>query len=259
MLQIKHTGDLRQALCDPRTLPGGGNCNSGLHHSTILSPRDCKLLGRCRMPLGSELLSPLLTYSSVRYQSTHSYSSNRSNCSPARSRRLALPQFETTVASRRQLHSSNNMATDREDRAMENATPLPEERLEPVRTRAIMDLLGTIHQAISRIIVGKDEVIRLLLAALLADGHILLEDVPGTGKTKLAHSARPLGAHSDAFNSLLISYRPTSLAHSSISPDKRASLSIPAWSSPISFWQMKSTVGHHAPKLLCSKRWKSDR
>lgn len=111
MLQIKHTGDLRQARCDPRTLPGGGNCNSGLHHSTILSPRDCKLLGRCRMPLGSELLSPLLTYSSVRYQSTHSYSSNRSNCSSARSRRLALPQFETTVASKRQLHSSNSMAT----------------------------------------------------------------------------------------------------------------------------------------------------
>ncbi len=39
---------------------------------------------------------------------------------------------------------------------------------------------------IGRVIVGKEEVIRLLLTALLADGHVLLEDVPGTGKTKLA-------------------------------------------------------------------------
>lgn len=41
---------------------------------------------------------------------------------------------------------------------------------------------------IGRVIVGKDEVIRLLLTALLADGHVLLEDVPGTGKTKLART-----------------------------------------------------------------------
>ena len=39
---------------------------------------------------------------------------------------------------------------------------------------------------ISRVIVGKEQTARLLLTALLADGHVLLEDVPGTGKTKLA-------------------------------------------------------------------------
>lgn len=39
---------------------------------------------------------------------------------------------------------------------------------------------------IARVIVGKEHTIRLLLTALLADGHVLLEDVPGTGKTKLA-------------------------------------------------------------------------
>lgn len=33
---------------------------------------------------------------------------------------------------------------------------------------------------------GKEQTARLLLTALLADGHVLLEDVPGTGKTKLA-------------------------------------------------------------------------
>lgn len=39
---------------------------------------------------------------------------------------------------------------------------------------------------IAKVIVGKERTTRLLLTALLADGHVLLEDVPGTGKTKLA-------------------------------------------------------------------------
>ena len=39
---------------------------------------------------------------------------------------------------------------------------------------------------INRVIVGKEETARLLLTAMIADGHVLLEDVPGTGKTKLA-------------------------------------------------------------------------
>ena len=41
-------------------------------------------------------------------------------------------------------------------------------------------------QNISKVIIGKKETIILLLTALVADGHVLLEDVPGTGKTKLA-------------------------------------------------------------------------
>lgn len=36
---------------------------------------------------------------------------------------------------------------------------------------------------ISRIVVGKDDALGLILVALLADGHVLLEDVPGVGKT----------------------------------------------------------------------------
>ena len=39
---------------------------------------------------------------------------------------------------------------------------------------------------IAKVIVGKDQTVRFLVTALLADGHVLLEDVPGTGKTKLA-------------------------------------------------------------------------
>lgn len=43
-------------------------------------------------------------------------------------------------------------------------------------------VLDNIH----KVIIGKEETARLLLTALLADGHVLLEDIPGTGKTKLA-------------------------------------------------------------------------
>ncbi len=41
---------------------------------------------------------------------------------------------------------------------------------------------------VGKVIIGKEETVKKLLTALLADGHVLLEDVPGTGKTKLAKS-----------------------------------------------------------------------
>lgn len=47
---------------------------------------------------------------------------------------------------------------------------------------------------IQKVIVGKDEIIDMALIALLCEGHLLLEDVPGTGKTTLAKTlARSLG------------------------------------------------------------------
>jgi MoxR-like ATPase len=48
----------------------------------------------------------------------------------------------------------------------------------------IEQLTTTLHQAI----VGKDKAIQLVLVALLSGGHVLLEDVPGVGKTLLAKS-----------------------------------------------------------------------
>lgn len=50
------------------------------------------------------------------------------------------------------------------------------------------ELLSKIEQNIAKVIIGKREVTRLLLASLAAGGHVLLEDVPGTGKTVLAKS-----------------------------------------------------------------------
>nr|WP_298326779.1 MoxR family ATPase [Haloactinopolyspora sp.] len=56
---------------------------------------------------------------------------------------------------------------------------------------ALTDLVETAEQvqaAIGSVIEGKPEVTRLALTALLAEGHILIEDVPGVGKTMLAKS-----------------------------------------------------------------------
>ena len=51
-----------------------------------------------------------------------------------------------------------------------------------------------IQTNIEKVIVGKSQVIELLVAALLTEGHVLIEDVPGLGKTMLAKSlARSLG------------------------------------------------------------------
>jgi MoxR-like ATPase len=47
---------------------------------------------------------------------------------------------------------------------------------------------GRIAGAISQVVLGKAEVIRLAIIAVLAEGHLLIEDVPGTGKTVLAKS-----------------------------------------------------------------------
>jgi MoxR-like ATPase len=51
-----------------------------------------------------------------------------------------------------------------------------------------------LRQNIQQVIVGKDDIIELTLIAILCEGHLLLEDVPGTGKTTLAKTiARSLG------------------------------------------------------------------
>lgn len=45
-----------------------------------------------------------------------------------------------------------------------------------------------IMQNINSVIVGKEEIVKLVVVALLAQGHLLLEDVPGIGKTTIANS-----------------------------------------------------------------------
>jgi MoxR-like ATPase len=58
----------------------------------------------------------------------------------------------------------------------------------------ISNLGSKLKENVAQVIVGKDDVVELATVALLCEGHLLLEDVPGIGKTMLAKSiARSLG------------------------------------------------------------------
>ena len=54
--------------------------------------------------------------------------------------------------------------------------------------RRAAELLGLIEENVHRVIVGKQNVVRLAAAGLVAGGHVLLQDLPGTGKTLLARA-----------------------------------------------------------------------
>ncbi|MPZ48500.1 MAG: AAA domain-containing protein [Dehalococcoidia bacterium] len=72
-----------------------------------------------------------------------------------------------------------------DDRSRETAT---------VAASAIREVAERVKANIGRVIVGKDDVIDLVLVGLFSDGHLLIEDVPGIGKTTLAKSiARSIG------------------------------------------------------------------
>ena len=59
---------------------------------------------------------------------------------------------------------------------------------------AAVVLVDRLVAALDRIVIGKTAQLKLAVACLLARGHLLIEDVPGVGKTTLAHGlARALG------------------------------------------------------------------
>lgn len=66
--------------------------------------------------------------------------------------------------------------------------------MEESTVEAISRTASVIRDNVERVIVGKRQVLELVLVAILCEGHVLIEDVPGIGKTMLARSvARSLG------------------------------------------------------------------
>ena len=57
-----------------------------------------------------------------------------------------------------------------------------------LQPRRAAELLGRIEENVHHVIVGKNRVVRLAAAGLVAGGHVLLQDLPGTGKTMLARA-----------------------------------------------------------------------
>ncbi len=52
----------------------------------------------------------------------------------------------------------------------------------------LLSLSNRLLKNVGLVVLGKPEVIRLAVVALLAEGHVLIEDVPGVGKTLLARA-----------------------------------------------------------------------
>src|SRR5436189_5638128 len=59
---------------------------------------------------------------------------------------------------------------------------------EPISTPRSLERISELQANVEKVIRGKSEVVQFCIAALPARGHILLEDVPGVGKTTLAHA-----------------------------------------------------------------------
>src|SRR5438445_8391233 len=59
---------------------------------------------------------------------------------------------------------------------------------QPIAVNRTFEKIATLQANVERVIRGKSEVVQFCIAALLSKGHILLEDVPGVGKTTLAHA-----------------------------------------------------------------------
>ncbi|MGY5765855.1 AAA family ATPase [Brachybacterium sp. DNPG3] len=58
----------------------------------------------------------------------------------------------------------------------------------PEQARWFAETFDKLAQSIGQAVLGKNDVVRLVLTAMLAPGHVLLEDAPGTGKTSLARA-----------------------------------------------------------------------
>src|SRR5678815_4965084 len=77
-----------------------------------------------------------------------------------------------------------------------------------------------IRQQIKKIIVGQDDMVKLIVAALLADGHVLIEGVPGVAKTLTAKLvAKSLAVH---FSRIQF----TCLLYTSDAADERSSVDL---------------------------------
>ena len=51
-------------------------------------------------------------------------------------------------------------------------------------------VISALQQNVGRVVIGKQDAVELLFIALLCHGHVLIEDVPGVGKTCLLYTSR---------------------------------------------------------------------
>ena len=120
----------------------------------------------------------------------------------------------------------------------------------------IRDFAGQVTENVARVIVGKRAAAELLLVALLCEGHVLIEDVPGVGKTMLARAvAASLGL---VFKRVQCTpdLLPNDITGVSVFDQKTREFQFrPGRHLPISSWPTKSIGVRRGPSRRCSRRW----
>ncbi len=119
----------------------------------------------------------------------------------------------------------------------------------------LYSLVGDLESNISKVVLGKPQVVRLCVVALLAGEHVLLEDVPGVGKTLIGKAlARSIDGkfRRIQFTPDLL---PGDIIGSSVFDGKTSSSSSArARSSPTSCWPTRSTARRRARRAPCWRR-----
>ena len=124
-----------------------------------------------------------------------------------------------------------------------------------------MEYYGKLQKAIDaveHVIIGKDECVEKIMEAILAGGHVLVEDIPGVGKTSLALAfAKVLDLEQNRvqFSDVLpadITVSPFIRRNSEVLSIRKVQLCA------ICFWQMRSTVLPQRHSRRFWRRWKSE-
>ena len=127
-------------------------------------------------------------------------------------------------------------------------------------TEPLRDALQAALAQVNALVLGKPQEVRLAFVALLSDGHLLIEDLPGLGKTTLAHALAAtfgLGFQRVQFTSDLL---PSDIVGVSVyDAQAGASSSIRGRCSRTCCWPTRSTGRRRARRARCSRRWPSTR
>ena len=131
---------------------------------------------------------------------------------------------------------------------------------EPSMDARVEPLFRALVANVERVIQGKREAVHLALVCLLAEGHLLIEDVPGVGKTSLAKAiARSIGGtwHRVQFTPDLL---PSDVTGVSVWNRHSGEFEFrPGGCSPTSCSPTRSTARRPRRSRRCSRRWKSAR